>query len=1035
MIVPPAPPPPLGESTVTFRYRSSTPLAGVTLWGDMIHWAHSTSMPRRDGAFVASISVPAGTYVYKVLRSDGAWDLDADNPRTRSVDGVRNSLLVVGGADEPLLHAPAAPYLALADDGRLHVRAGLRRSAGDTLALSWDEGDGPREAPMRAVAAEDEHLLFEATIPASAREVAYLFLLPGGRWVGRPGGAAQAFRASRRSLRRSTPAWWQDAVLYTIFVDRFRRGGAGGRWALNTATFPERLRAGGDLSGVVEALPYLQDLGVTALHLTPIALSRSAHRYNAEDPRAVDPALGGEAALVALLDAAHRRGLRVLLDVTVTHVHRDFFAFRDVRENGRASPYWGWFFCQEHPFREGQNPGYRHYFKGAWEEPLLRSDHPDVADYLTGTFERWARLGADGFRIDAAADVPLDLVRRITAAVRAIRPETAVFGEVMPENLHRWTTGALDAATDFPAQEALFDWLLRGKGAPRAAEVLSRRRFACPGPATTTLAFTATHDQARLLTKTRSAPAARLGHLFVLLRAAVPAILYGDEVGIHSTSPGRSFEDAWPDRGCFPWDEAAWDTETLALFRSALRLRREHPALRRGDEAFLPVGGPGGDGSALILRRSAGPDIVDVVLHAGEGAYTVPLPSGAPSGGRVLLALGEASVPPGAGAVTLGPWSAAVVERVPPEEVARAFGEVAAHNRLLGELAFREGHTTSLSLPSNLYLTVTEACNLRCRHCITFAPQRTAQGTARHMAPWVLGALREAFEAADYFGFVHGGESLVAPIFPDVLRAIQRARRGRRHDVHLLTNGALLDGERARRLVELGLTSVSVSLDGARPETNDPLREGGSFDAIVANLREVVRAREALGADLRIGISMVAAASTADDLATMGRLAVDLGVDWLKVEEMFPATPAARRDLLMPRAPRMERRLAELREVLRGSRVVLVDHRDPPQGCGCEAAGNPELAAFRAADDFANRARFHPCRMLWEQACVDPDGTVRPVDYHHPPIGNLSERSLFAMWHGDTMAALRAEALARIPESRRASCPSEPPDGAPMPVT
>lgn len=1020
MIVPPAPPPPPGEWAVTFQYRSTAPFAGVTLWGDMIHWAHSTPMPRRGGAFVASISVPAGTYVYKILRSDGTWDLDADNPRTRGVDGVRNNLLVVGGADEPLLHAPSAPYLALAEDGRLHVRAGLRRSAGDTLALSWDEGAGPREAPMRSVATEDEHLLFEATIPASAREISYLFRLPDGRWAGRAGGAAQAFRVSIRSLRKSSPAWWRDAVLYTIFVDRFRRGGTGGSWAVNTTTFPERLRAGGDLAGIAEALPYLEDLGVTALHLTPIALSRSAHRYNAEDPRVIDPALGGEAALIALFEAAHRRGLRVLLDITVTHVHRDFFAFRDVRENGRASPYWDWFFCQEHPFREGQSPGYRHYFKGAWEEPMLRCDHPEVADYLMGTFESWTRLGADGFRIDAAADIPIDLVGRIAAAVRAIRPEAAVFGEVMPENLHRWTREALDAATDFPAQEALLDWLIRGKGAPRAAEVLSRRRFARSGPAATTLAFTATHDQTRLLTQTKSAPAARLGHLLVLLRAAVPAILYGDEVGIHSRSPGRSFEDAWPDRGCFSWDETEWDRATLALFRDALRLRRNHPALRRGDEAFWPSS----DGSTLILRRNAGPDIVDVLLHTGEGSVSIPLPPGAPSAVRLLLTLGEVIVPAGRSEVTLGPWSAAVIERVPPEEVARALGEVIASNRLLGELSFREGHTTSLSLPSSLYLTVTEVCNLRCRHCITFAPQRTAQGTARQMAPWVLDALREVFEAADYFGFVHGGESLVAPIFPDVLRAIQRARRGRSYDVHLLTNGVLLDGERARRLIELGLTSVSVSLDGARPETNDPLREGGRLTAIVANIREVVAARAALGADLRIGVSMVAAASTADDLAAMGRLAIELGVDWLKIEEMFPATPAARRDLLMPRAPRMELRFAELREVLRGSRVVLVDHRDPPQGCGCEAAGNPALATFREADDFANRARFHPCRMLWEQACVDPDGTVHPVDYHHPAIGNLSERSLFAMWHSDGMAALRAEALTRIPEARRANCPA-----------
>ncbi len=200
----------------------------------------------------------------------------------------------------------------------------------------------------------------------------------------------------------------------------------------------------------------------------------------------------------------------------------------------------------------------------------------------------------------------------------------------------------------------------------------------------------------------------------------------------------------------------------------------------------------------------------------------------------------------------------------------------------------------------------------------------------------------------------------------------------------------LLDADRTGLLLDLGVTSLSVSLDGATAATNDAIRLGGRFPTIVHNLGEAARIRTQRGADLRLGVSTVLTTSNLAELPALGRLVADMGLDWLKVEELYPCTPMARHELLLPRDPRAEQAMSELRDVLAKSRVVLVDHRDPPVGCGCEATQRPELAAFRAADDFANRASFHPCRMEWEQACVDPDGTVHPVDYGEPRSGICS---------------------------------------------
>ena len=100
---------------------------------------------------------------------------------------------------------------------------------------------------------------------------------------------------------------------------------------------------GGDLLGVVERLDYLEDLGVNALYFCPVFQSASNHRYHTHDYYRVDPLLGGDAALGELLDRAHERGMRIVLDGVFNHASRGFLQFSDILENGVQSPYMDWF--------------------------------------------------------------------------------------------------------------------------------------------------------------------------------------------------------------------------------------------------------------------------------------------------------------------------------------------------------------------------------------------------------------------------------------------------------------------------------------------------------------------------------------------------------------------------------------------------------------------------------------------------------------------------------------------------------------------
>src|SRR4029078_10446825 len=160
-----------------------------------------------------------------------------------------------------------------------------------------------------------------------------------------------------------TPDWVKDAVFYQIFPDRYARSPS--LEAIKPANLeplatPPTIHSfkGGDLLGVVEHLDHIQQLGVTALYFCPVFQSTANHRYHTHDYYQVDPLLGGNAAFRTMLDAAHRRGLKVVLDGVFNHASRGFFQFNDILENGPSSPWLDWFTIEGWPLSpyDGSKP-------------------------------------------------------------------------------------------------------------------------------------------------------------------------------------------------------------------------------------------------------------------------------------------------------------------------------------------------------------------------------------------------------------------------------------------------------------------------------------------------------------------------------------------------------------------------------------------------------------------------------------------------------------------------------------------------------
>jgi len=424
------------------------------------------------------------------------------------------------------------------------------------------------------------------------------------------------------SSRVVTPEWVKDAVFYQIFPDRFARSGrVGDRLHLEAWDSPPTAFGfkGGDLHGVTQHLDYLQDLGVTALYFNPIFASAANHRYHTYDYDHVDPILGGDAALREMLDAAHARGMRVVLDGVFNHASRGFWQFHHTLENGAASPYLDWFH-----FDPDRLLGARHFgaypdpdtrealrrgagslkavgYQAWWDLPALpklNTSTPAVREFLWNVATHWIEFGIDGWRLDVPADIDDDeFWREFRRRVKSANPEAYIVGEIW-HAAQRWLQGdQFDAVMNYLVTIASLGFF----GGERLDLEETRRaggyRNALRGPIDAVefadridwilslydpaithaqLNLLDSHDTPRFITSAGGDRSAlELAALFMFTYPGAPCVYYGDEIGLS----GRHDPDC---RKSFPWDEARWDRDTLAFFKKCIALRAAHPALRRG---------------------------------------------------------------------------------------------------------------------------------------------------------------------------------------------------------------------------------------------------------------------------------------------------------------------------------------------------------------------------------------------------------------------------------------------------------------------
>lgn len=433
-----------------------------------------------------------------------------------------------------------------------------------------------------------------------------------------------------------TPDWVKDAIFYQIFPDRFATSGR--------ASLPANLEPweskptrrgfkGGDFAGMQARLDYLVDLGINAVYFNPIFQSAANHRYHTHDYYHVDPVLGGNQAFREFLDAAHDRGIRVMLDGVFNHASRGFFQFNHIMENGRQSPYVDWFIVNGFPlnaFDVHSAPNYAAWWENA-ELPKLNTDNPQVRAFVMDVAETWLRFGIDGWRLD----VPLEITtpgfwEEFRRRVKALNPEAYILAEIW-DDAQDWLTGDhFDATMNYGFNRACQGFFggqrldvserpggfeiaaLDGTGfAKNIHDLLHLYDW------DVTLAqynLLSSHDEPRFLTMVRGdTRRLRLATLFQMTFPGAPSVYYGDEIGM----------EGGPDPDCrraFPWDERQWDCALRQEFRRVIALRRAHRSLRRGTYTELLV-----SGGAYVFARHDPDETVVVALNVADEAVDLTL--------------------------------------------------------------------------------------------------------------------------------------------------------------------------------------------------------------------------------------------------------------------------------------------------------------------------------------------------------------------------------------------------------------------------
>lgn len=456
-----------------------------------------------------------------------------------------------------------------------------------------------------------------------------------------------------------TPDFAKGNIIYHVFVDRFNR--ADGvktkrkyRLHESFSESPEVVSAdgkyyaddffGGNFNGIREKLDYLEELGVGIIYLSPIFKAFSNHRYDTGDYLKVDELLGTEDDFKRLLDAAHEKGMKIILDGVFNHSGADSLYFNKFGTydslgayQSKSSPYYDWYYFKKFPDEYA-------CWWGCDNVPDLNKSNKDYRALVfgkNGVVEKWQKLGADGWRLDVVDELPIDFVNLLIKKIKSVNKDALVIGEVWEDASTKVSYGELrpyllgdqlDGTMNYPFMNAIIAYVRDGDEKFFKDNVQSILENYPKETVYCLMNSLGTHDTVRIINALSDVRAHgwskthKLGYklpdseyekakkklylasVLQFTLPGIPSIFYGDEAGL------QGFDDPI-NRRPYPWGSE--DKEILAHYKKLGRIRRENRAVFSGGFNMRDENG------LVAYERASGDDEILIAVNAGADDKTL----------------------------------------------------------------------------------------------------------------------------------------------------------------------------------------------------------------------------------------------------------------------------------------------------------------------------------------------------------------------------------------------------------------------------
>lgn len=561
-----------------------------------------------------------------------------------------------------LYHRPDSEYAYLYEENLMHIR--LRTKIGDVKTVEVIYGDPysmhsekwfEQGQEMRKIAHTNLHDYWQIETTVETNRMAYAFRVIGTDGIEVFYGDQGVYPFEELYYKQpnfyfkmpyfqevdrfKSPDWVKETVWYQIFPERFANGDPSndpeGVLPWGSKDHPSRDDFyGGDLQGVLDNLDHLEELGVNGIYFTPVFEAYSNHKYDTIDYKEIDSAFGDKKLFKELVDEAHRRGMRVMIDAVFNHIGSHSPQWRDVMENQENSRYKDWFYIHSFPvdnyedldMDEIENVGRPNYetFAFTGHMPKLNTANPEVQEYLLDIATYWIKeFDIDAWRLDVANEVDHRFWKKFYDACVSIKEDFYILGEIWHSS-QSWLQGdEFHAVMNYAFNENIENYFLKKIITPSQMVSGLNTQLMLYRKQTNEVAFNLldSHDTARLLTKAHgNKDLTKSALTFMFAQHGSPCIYYGTEVGM------EGFDD--PDnRKCMIWEEDKQDRDMFEFTKDLIAFRKKYQKIFSYGELIWH---DARDDELLVgFKRTLGDDQLIFYFNSDEEATTIHFPDDA----------------------------------------------------------------------------------------------------------------------------------------------------------------------------------------------------------------------------------------------------------------------------------------------------------------------------------------------------------------------------------------------------------------------